>query len=267
MCVWFLANREGNRAGGAITRSVTLAVRQIISPARTARSAQSHPLGGSLQRFQPASSRKPLIPVDAMLVLEGTGTYSLTRRVALNAAFLIISSAAMAGADPAPMPAHHAPVVVSPGSGCNPCGSAPACGCDKPKLLEKLKGRFSRPSRDCGCAPAACPAPCPTPYPAPCPPPVVKPCNPCCPQSIADRPNLLDKLKERWASKNQCNPCANPCANPCGDPCLNPCARTSMPVPGASLLDRPTGGNTSSIPFPMPPRPHTSGLTRTSPYQ
>jgi hypothetical protein len=43
-----------------------------------------------------------------------------------------------------------------------------------------------------------------------------------------------------------------------------------MPAPGAlpkdPPKDPPKGGNTSSIPFPMPPGPHTSGLTRTSPY-
>src|SRR5262245_13648477 len=110
-----------------------------------------------------------------------------------------MSSAALAGADPAPPPPPPAaPIVISGGAGCNNCAPAPACGSGgRTGLLDRLKSRFGgfgKKSRggDCGCPPPpSCAPPCP---------PTPQACNPC-PTSCADRPNLLDKMKSRWGKK------------------------------------------------------------------
>jgi hypothetical protein len=124
----------------------------------------------------------------------------------VNAAFLLMSTAALTGADATP-PAAHAPVVISSGAGCSNCGTPAVsyahtgCGCAPAKvgLLDKLKAKFGKKSHDCGCAPA----------------PAVVHHAPChtCPTTIAARPNLLDKLKARMSSKKAaaCGPVCDPC--------------------------------------------------------
>jgi hypothetical protein len=145
----------------------------------------------------------------------------------VNAAFLIMSSAALTGADPVPVQHHPAaPVVVSPGAGYNPCcAPAPTCCESKPGLFDRFKSRFGKKSKDC-CTPA-CPPPCP----APCPPPAPV-CNPCdtgC-APTCNRPNLLDKMKGWWGGrKNRNGPCCDPCPPPCAPTC-DPCA--GAPIPG-----------------------------------
>jgi hypothetical protein len=111
----------------------------------------------------------------------------------VNAAYLMLTTAWLAGADPVPAaaaPAPAAPVVsTSMGScngsytggwnGCNGGVAADNCGCERQRLCDRLKGLFSHchnRQRDCGCeaapapvvkyhAPAACCAPAPAPAP------------------------------------------------------------------------------------------------------
>ncbi len=175
----------------------------------------------------------------------------------MNAAFLIMSSAALAGADPAP-PAHPpaAPMVVS-GAGCNNCGAPAGCCDKKPGLLDRIKSRLGgigKKAHDCGCAPA--PAPCAAPA----------PCNTC---GAADRPNLFDKLKSRWGSKkSNCGPTCDPC----GAAHLTPPPATGGTTPPTEMpkpkdekpKETPKGGNSSSIP-PIPTVPPIAGAG-TSPY-
>ena len=111
----------------------------------------------------------------------------------MNAAFLIMTSAALSGADPVPTPPPPAaPVVVSTGAGCSNCGTvAPSCcGSSRVGLFDRIKSRcggFGKRSKNCGCAPTPCcppapcytPKPCCTPAPAPCYTPQPVPCNTC----------------------------------------------------------------------------------------
>ena len=76
----------------------------------------------------------------------------------MNAAYLVLTTAWLAGDAPAaPAPAPAAPVVSAPiGGGCGGgCGSATdACcdsGCGKQSLFGKLKGKFKKRGGDCGC--------------------------------------------------------------------------------------------------------------------
>ncbi|HEY1188256.1 MAG TPA: hypothetical protein VGE74_11395, partial [Gemmata sp.] len=137
----------------------------------------------------------------------------------MNAAFLLMSTAALAGADATP-PAAPAPVVISSGAGCSNCGpvvAAPCGDCGKTKigLFDKLKARFGglgKKSHDCGCAPAPAPAPC----------------DPCA-TTVAARPNLFDKLKSRFGHK-KCDTCG-PVCDPCGAAHLMPAPTTATTPP------------------------------------
>lgn len=179
----------------------------------------------------------------------------------MNAAFLLMSSAALAGADVAPPPAP-APAVISSGAGCSNCGApavAPCGDCGKAKigLLDKLKARLGglgKKSHDCGCAPA--PAPC----------------DPCA--TAAARPNLLERLKGRLGHK-KCHTCG-PVCDPCGGAATvlssppvtgappavaNPSAPKEMPKPKDAAP--PKGG----VLAPVPPITGASGLAdANSPY-
>lgn len=182
----------------------------------------------------------------------------LFRRIAtVTAAFLLMSSAALAGADPVPVaPAAPAPAVVNSGAGCNKC--AP-CGCEKkPGLLDRLKEKFGKKSGDC-CAPVPACAPVKVPL----------PCN-TCGSSAADRPNLLDKLKSRWSSKH--SNCGPTCCT-AGAPIIQPGTGTApkeMPKPKdvkPKSDDKPKAGTSGSIPLPLPPVNGAGGLTGSgSPY-
>ncbi len=191
----------------------------------------------------------------------------------MNAAFLLMSTAALAGADPAPptpAPAPAAPAVVS-GSGCSNCGAPPVYtgGCCEPKmgLLDKLKSRMGGfGKKSCGCAPA----------PVSCAP---APCSTC--SSVANRPNLFDTLKSRMGSKKHCggHTGCGPTCDTCGATHLMP--PTGAPVPPTGTppkempktdapkteapKEMPKGGSTSSIPQPLP-SVSGAGLTGTSPY-
>lgn len=202
----------------------------------------------------------------------------------MNAAFLLLSSAALAGADPVPA-TPHAPAVISSGSGCTNCGSAPTvyaahadCGCEpKLGLFDRIKNKFGKKSRDCGCAPAPVCAP--------------EPCHTC--GSVADRPNLFDKIKGRLGHKKSCGPTCEPACGPtCGPTgCAAPLPTDAQPVtpPTTTLppkeMPKPKdiqkdvpkelpkdkkepgkGGNSTVIPIPMPPVTGAGLTAPGSPY-
>jgi hypothetical protein len=121
---------------------------------------------------------------------------SSTRRfVTVNAAVLMLTSAWMVGADPAPAPGSPAPF--SAGPACTGGGCSPACdSCAKPGLFSRLRAGLHRSSCGCESAPA-CGA-----------------CNTCA------RVGLWAKLKDRFSHKNSCGTC-----NTCGG---DTCGRTGM---------------------------------------
>lgn|GEM_PF-2903724 len=205
----------------------------------------------------------------------------------MNAAFLIMSTAALAGADPTmPPPPPAAPVVVSTGAGCSNCGtpvSTGCCGSTKAGLLDRIKARwgggFGRKKSSCGCAPTPCcvstpaitgtpiytpgqvyaPPPSYTTYtPAPCCAPAAPaPCNTCAP-TCCDMPNLFNKMKSWWGTKKNRN---GPCCDPCGaayvvpqpaPPITGGMGTTVPPKEMPKPKDKGMGGNTSSIPQPLP---------------
>lgn len=167
----------------------------------------------------------------------------------MNAAFLLMSSAALAGADPAPA-APAAPAVISTGHGCNNCGAPAAC-CPKPGLLDKIKARIGamkHKAHHCDCAPAPAPAPC----------------DPCA-KGAAHRPNLLDKLKARFAGKKHscgCDPCAGAPAHHAPAP-GGTAPPKEMPKPKDPPKADPKPKGNVSIPAPLPA---VAGATGTSPY-
>ncbi|MDY3551318.1 hypothetical protein R5W24_000393 [Gemmata sp. JC717] len=188
----------------------------------------------------------------------------------MNAAFLLMSTAALAGADVAPPPAAPAPAVISSGAGCSNCGTpvAPCNDCGKTKvgLLDKLKARLGgvgKKSHDCGCAPAPVPAPC----------------NDCVTTTVAARPNLFDKLKSRMGHK-KASACCGPVCDPCAvaplsvvPPTPTPGTTTppsttppkEMPKPQEAPKTQPkpkTTKDEAAVPLPLPAAPVTgaSGL-------
>lgn len=168
----------------------------------------------------------------------------------MNAAILVMSSALASGGDVVPagwgeraLPAAHAggccapaPTVPAP---CDPC-----CDSGRTKLLDRLKSKLvGKKGSDC------CAAPAPAYY----------------------QPNLLDKMKQRWGSKNACE-----CPAPCPPPACGPaCAPAAVPVPHDPPKDVPKdmkdakpkpdpepakkGGNAGAAvapsPVPLPPLP------------
>ncbi len=201
----------------------------------------------------------------------------------MNAAFLLMSSAALAGADVAPPAA--APRRWSSTAG--PVATtarrrrATSCGCETKKigLFDKLKGKFGgfgkKSSSDCGCVPACAPVYVPPPA----------PCNTCntCSTGKADRPNLFDKLKSRLGHKKGSS--CGPVCDPCGAAHLTPgCATPGAPVvvppmtgtippkempkdPKEKPKDPIKPKGDTVVPLPLPPVSGAGGLTgKTSPY-
>ncbi len=171
----------------------------------------------------------------------------------MNTAFLILSSAALAGADPAPAPAPApatAPPVVVSGTGCSNCGVTPYAhgGCDscKPGLLDRIKSRmggFGKKSHECGCG------------------------------SPPAHTNLLDAMKARWGTKHSgCGPTCDPCgsgyvtaAPPTPAPPSAPGTPPPQEMPKPKTGEKDKGGNTGSIPQPVP-GVTGAGLSAGSPY-
>lgn len=176
----------------------------------------------------------------------------------MNAAYLLLTSAWMAGADAAPVAPAAAAPVVSTGS-C--CGGGCATSCDPcanrcgPNLFERLRSRFHR--NDCcdtGCSAPVVHHKCCTPAPAPtcCTPvksctPACDPCgrrfnfnfnwrrNDCCDTGCgshkyndcgcndACRPSFLDRLRSRF-HRNDC------CDTGCNTGCNGGCGAVGAPV-------------------------------------
>ena len=107
------------------------------------------------------------------------------------------------------------------------------------------------------------------------------PCH-SCPTSVADRPNLFDKLKSRMGCKKKHGPCCDPCGATVGG-CATPLPAGAAPVVPVTPVPpkdmpkpkdvkpvdpKPKGGNSSSIPAPLPAAPtvNGAGLTGNSPY-
>jgi hypothetical protein len=236
---------------------------RISTEARfTALAAPPPPHGCEICGFSTAASRGHPEAVDAKECVDAPHNCAC-KEAAVNTAFLLISSAALAGADPMPAP-HPAAVVVS-GTGCSNCAPASDC-CSKAGLFDRIKGRLGgRKAHDCG-APACAPAPAPVPCAPACAP------APCGPKSCADRPNLLDTLKARWGSKH--GPCCDPCGATHVSGCAAPLPAGAAPVvPGTGAPKEmpkpkdkePVKGNLTSA--PVAPTVNGAGLTRpTSPY-
>jgi hypothetical protein len=133
----------------------------------------------------------------------------------VNAAFVMLTSAWMAGADPVPAaPAAPAAPVVSTSMGaCNGgyggygCGStAGDCGCEhqRQRLCDRLKGMFKR-GNNCGCESAPTCAPAPVHH-------VAASCG--C-EDTCKKPGLCARLKGKFKRHNDCG-CDTGCNSGCG---------------------------------------------------
>jgi hypothetical protein len=153
----------------------------------------------------------------------------------VNAAFLLVTSAWLAGGQTAapPPPAPMAPAApyvataAAPSGGCG-CGSTCGCNdCEKPGFLERMRGRFHK-DKDCGCAPAttqSC-APAPVYHAAPC-----ASCGSTC--DSCEHAGFLDRLRARFHRDNDCgcNSCGAPACSSCGAAPLPP-AKVGEPIKG-----------------------------------
>ena len=125
----------------------------------------------------------------------------------MNAAFLLVTTAWLAGADPAPpapLPATPAPAATAPAPA--PAASCGTCGsCSESEgLLAKLRARLHKDTCDtCAPAPKYAPAPCFTPAPK---------CDVC------EGPSLLDRIKAKM-HKDECG-CQGSCGSACDAPSL-----------------------------------------------
>ncbi len=138
----------------------------------------------------------------------------------MNAAFLLVASAWLAGGEPPPSttptpPAPQAAPAPAPyGGGSCGCGCASTCGCnegEKPGFFDRLRGRFHRDHGDCGCTPAPCQcAPAPVYHAAPCA--CSSPCDTC------ERPSLFERLRGRFHRGGECG-----CGDTCGSPGCSSC--------------------------------------------
>jgi hypothetical protein len=173
----------------------------------------------------------------------------------VNAAYLMLTTAWLAGADPAPVaPVPAAPVVAAPigggcGGGCGGCATD-AC-CEKESKFAKFKAKFHKHS-DCGCEQSCAPAPtccapkpvcCPAPKPVCCPAPAPTCCH-AAPVSCGceeQRVKLWDKLKAKFHKHNDCG-CESSC-NSCGG------APTGAPAEAI-----PTKPSTGGAPMPVAPK-------------
>ncbi len=185
----------------------------------------------------------------------------------VNAAFLMLTSAWLAGADPAPPAAQAAPAapaVVATGNSCGGCGATcgdscgdPCCENGRRKLLGglfgRLKGRFHRANDCCEetCAPASnpCPAPCP-PKPVCCQAAPTTSCDPCAdPCSDGGRKKLLGglagKLRSKFHRGGDC--CGSVDACGCGSVTPAPAAPAAPAKPEAEPKKMPTTIGSGSI--------------------
>ena len=142
----------------------------------------------------------------------------------MNAAFLLVTTAWFAGADPAPAtPAtpHAGAVASTPVGGCcGGAGCADSCGCcdcccSKPGLLQRL---FARRCNSCDCCNTCCDS-CATTN--------CCGCDSCC--DCCGKPGFFHRLRARHNCC--CNSCCDSC---CGDGCGSHVA--PAPMPGAEPI-------------------------------
>ena len=145
----------------------------------------------------------------------------------MNAALLVMSSALAAGGDVGDIiqAGWGENALPAQSCGCDPCGKPAKAG-----LLDTLKSKFGMKSSSCGCAPAPAPS-----------------CGSCGSTSHYTQPNLMDKLKSRWAAKKapSCG-CSSGCS-PCTAP--SPCATAPVPAvitPGNPPIDMPKPKDTTT---------------------
>jgi hypothetical protein len=182
----------------------------------------------------------------------------------VNAAYLLLTSAWLAGADAAPAapaPAASTPVVAS-GSccgnsgGCSSC--ADSCGCEKVKFWDKWKGKFHK--NDCGCQPTCgCAAPAPT---CGCAAPVhhvhAAPSCGCAPAPSCGcddgcgKVRLWDRMKAKFhkdcGCESSCSTCGGGCSS-CGAPAAAPTGEAVPVAPKAG--EAPKKMPTSTAPMTM----------------
>jgi hypothetical protein len=173
----------------------------------------------------------------------------------VNAAYLMLTTAWLAGADPVPVtPAPAAPVVAAPiGGGCGGgCGCATDACCEKEGLFARLKAKFHK-NECCEPAPTCCaPKPvCCAPKPVCCPAPKPVCCAPaptCCHAAPTcgcgceePRVKLWDKIKAKF-HKNDC--CESSCSS-CG--CGGAAVPTAAPI--EAIPAKPNAGQ--AMPKPM----------------
>ena len=152
----------------------------------------------------------------------------------MNATFILISAACLAGAEPAPAaPAAPAPAVVASAPGCGGCDAAPSCGSScghHISIFDKLKARLHCHKSSC-CAPAPSCAPVCAPKPVACAPacapaPCAPACKPACHLNIhlfhgfttsacgcgTAKIGLFDRLRARFHHSSCSSPCTSGCS-------------------------------------------------------
>jgi len=204
----------------------------------------------------------------------------------VNAAFVMLTSAWLAGADPAPPAANApaapaAPAVVSSGNTCGGCGSTcgdacadPCCDSGRKKifagLVSRVKSKFHR--HDC-CEEACAPAPCPCPPKPVCCEPARPACDPCA-DACHDggRKKLLGGLAGKLRSKfNRNDCCGSVDACGCGSAAPSPAQPAAPAAPQSEPKKMPTtiGGGTikiqEGIPNPFEPSRRYEGKFFASP--
>jgi hypothetical protein len=175
----------------------------------------------------------------------------------VNAAYLMLTTAWLAGADPAPAPAAPAaPVVSAPiGGGCGGgCGCATDACCEKEGFFAKLKAKFHKNDCGCGCeqAPTCCapkPVCCPAPKPVCCPAPAPTCCHAAPVSCGCDecKPSLCERIKAKFKKSKDCG-CDSGCGgcSTCGGGVIGGApaeAIPAKPAPGAApqAMPKPAG--------------------------
>lgn len=140
----------------------------------------------------------------------------------MNAAFLLVTAAWLAGADAdaAPPAAAPAAAAATGGSCCGDC--APCCESERRGLLARLRDRFRKDCCD-DCCPKCEPAKCCEPKPC-CKPACEKKCDAC--DCGCERRGLLTRLRDRFRKNDCCDDC---CPAPKCEPkcCEHKCAKAS----------------------------------------
>lgn len=197
----------------------------------------------------------------------------------MNAAFLLVTSAWLAGGQAPTTPATPMPTGAPPaaqvapapayGGGCSSCGSSyGGCGCssgcndcEKPGLLDRLRARFAKNECGCGCAPtcsSCAPAPVyhatPTFHGSSC----GSCCSSCSSCDSCDRPSFFERLRARFHRDSDCGcSCDSGCAtggcSSCGAAPLPPAkVGEQIQKPADAPLKLPSGDKPTDKPGDKP---------------